>query len=360
MSPRRPLHPATPPWIARAVIFTLAAYWISRGVVTAARALETLLVVLAISFIAAAAFEVPVKWLTKYMRRGFATALLLGVTFLTILVLLAGAGVIISSQITSLSKHLPATFAKATILLNKHFHTHFSAKHLRHDVASWVSHVHLTHVASSSLGLLGSLLMSVLFIYYFVAEGPAMRDHLVSLVSAPHQSEVRRALELSIEKTGRFFFSRVVLSIIRFVLALAVLLLCHCPEPFALALFYALISEFIPIVGALVATALPAIVALSSSITDAIIVLVTLTVITLVRDYVLAPKLTRLTVKLHPILAFASVIAAVILFGPLAGLFAVPVLATITAFFSGYVHRHDLETPDTPTSSEPSPEPSAP
>ena len=341
---KRPLHPATPPWLARAIVFTICAYWLSRGIVTAARALETLLVVVVLSFVFAAAFEVPVTWLAKRMRRGVAAALVLGLVAVSVLAFVAGTGVLVSSQVTTLLGHLPATFARAAVLLNHHLHTHLSAKHLKADISKiGLTHIHWTHVALSSVTEIGSLLMALLFTFYFVAEGPSMRSRLVSLVPADHQPEMLRALELSVEKAGSFFFSRFVLAAVRFAVALPLLLLCHTPEPFVLALWYALIAEFIPVVGALIATALPVIVALSVTVSSALVILITLTALTLLRDYALAPKLTRHTVKLHPILAFAGVIAAAILFGPLAALFAVPVLATITAFFSGYMHRFDVE-----------------
>jgi predicted PurR-regulated permease PerM len=353
-TPRRALHPSTPPWIARAVLFTLAAYWLSRGVVTAARALEGLLVVVVISFVVASAFEIPVAWLAQKMRRGIAAGLVIGLTSVVVVGLLLGVGVLVAHQISSLFTHLPSTLAQAVVLVNNHLHTHLSAAQVRTDFSKLnLSHSRLTHVALSSLAEVASLLAGLLFTFYFVAEGPKLRANLCSLLPPEHQPEMTRAFDIAVEKAGGYFLSRFILSALRFGFAIALLLPCHVPEPFALAVWYALLSEFIPVVGTTLATALPVAVALTVSPGTALVVLVTLLLITAVRNYFLAPKLTRHTVQLHPALAFASVIAAAILFGPLAGLLAVPVLATITAFSSSYIHRHELaELPSTSASTK--------
>jgi predicted PurR-regulated permease PerM len=335
---RRPLHPATPPWLARAILFTIAAYWLSRGLVSAARSLEGILVVVVISFVVASALEMPVAWMSLHLhiRRGVAAGIVLGASALFLLALILGVGVLVTHQITHLFSNLPATLAQATSFVNAHFHTHLSPASVQVDFSKLgLAHTHLTSAATTSLTELASLLAGILFTFYFVAEGPQMRNYLCSLLPPRHQPEMVRALELATEKAGGYFFSRFLLSVIRFCAALIVLLISHTPEPFALALWYALLAEFIPVVGTVLATALPVAVAVTVSTSDAVAVLIVLLVVTGIRNYLLAPKLTRHTVQLHPAFAFASVIAAVVLFGPLAGLLAVPVLAS-------YIHRHEV------------------
>jgi hypothetical protein len=46
--------------------------------------------------------------------------------------------------------------------------------------------------------------------------------------------------------------------------------------------------------------------------------------------------------QLHPAVAFGSVIVGVTLIGPVGALLALPVTATVQAFVSSYVQRHEL------------------
>jgi predicted PurR-regulated permease PerM len=281
--------------------------------------------------------------------RGVATAIVLGGVGVLAAGLLIMVGLLAASQISSLLTHLPKTLASSVTFINNHFHTHLKFTNLQHSLSKInFAHSHLTSLATTSFTQVASLLTGVLFTFYFVAEGPALRDHICSLLPPKSQPEMHRAFDIATQKSGSYFLSRLILSCVRFALALAVLLPAHTPEPFALALWYAVIAEFIPVIGTLIAMLLPVAVALSVSQPSALLVLGVLLAITALRNYVLAPKLSRHTVRLHPALAFAAVISAVVLFGPLAGLFAVPVLATITAFFSTYIHRHDITPQDNP------------
>lgn len=340
---RRRLHPDTPPWLVRFTVFALLAYWLSRGLVTAAVALEPLLVVLVMSFVVASAFEVPVAWLSRRMPRGFAAALSIGAAAALGFGLIIAAGVSVAHQVSSLVKHFPRTLDTTLRFVNRHLHTHLTSVKVRADLSHLnLLHSHLTASALTSLTQLASLLMGVLFTFYFVAEGPQIRENLCSLLPPAHQPEMLRVLTLTVQKSGAYFFSRLVLSLVRFIAALAVLVATHTGAPIILAAWYALLSEFIPVIGTTLATALPVLVAAAVSVPGAVVVLGCLLVVTAVRNYVLAPKLTRHTVRLHPAVSFGAVVAAAVLFGPLAALMAVPVLAVLTSFFSVYLHRHDV------------------
>lgn len=340
---RRVLHPHTPPWLGRAILFALAAYWGSRALVSGIGALKGLLVVVAVSFIAACALEVPVDRLSRRMRRGVATGLVMAVIALALAALVASVGALVASQVTRLLTHAPATARSLTTTINHLFNSHLQATSLEHRL----SHLDLSHskavsAATASIGQLASLLMGLLFTFYLVAEGPKLRSTLCSFLPAEHQGEMLRAWELAIEKTGGYFASRFVLALLRSFVALAAMEFLHVPDAIALGIWFGVLSEFIPVVGTAIGIGLPVAVALPNSTSSALILLVVLVVFNQLRNFILAPKLTRHTVAVHPALAFASVVVAVTLFGPLAALLAIPALATLQAFFSSYISRHDI------------------
>ena len=337
------LHAQTPPWFPRAVIFVLVAYWVSRAFVSTAHALESLLVVVVMSFVIASALELPVNFLAKRMRRGFAAGIVIGGSLLALVALLVSTGALVVGQMSRLVHHAPATLARIVTMVNRDFGTHLHAK----TITNSLRHIKLSHGSYSTLALhsatqIGSLLMGLLFTFYLAAEGPKFRASVCGLLSPRRQAQVLRGWEISIEKAGGYLLARGLLTGVRAVVAFTALMAMGIPDALALALWFGVLAEFIPVIGTSVATILPVLVALSVDPRDAVVLLAILLVINAVRNYVLAPKLSRRTVDLHPAVAFAGVIAAVTLFGPLAGLFVVPLLATAQAFFSTYFTRHEV------------------
>ena len=114
--------------------------------------------------------------------------------------------------------------------------------------------------------------------------------------------------------------------------------------PFALALglWMGLLSQFVPVVGTYIGGALPLLIALLESPAKAIAVLVYIVVYQQIENYLLAPKITERTMALHPAVSFGSAIAGAPLRGVPGALMALPTAATVQAFVSTYLERHDV------------------
>lgn len=102
-------------------------------------------------------------------------------------------------------------------------------------------------------------------------------------------------------------------------------------------------------------------IALLDSPWKALWVLVFIVVYQQVENYVISPQITQRTMSLHPALAFASAIVGGTLLGAAGALMALPVAATIQAFVSTYLDRHDLVESELlgSTAAEPKPPPPA-
>ena len=61
-----------------------------------------------------------------------------------------------------------------------------------------------------------------------------------------------------------------------------------------------------------------------------------------IENYLLSPRITARTMSLHPAVSFGSAIAGGTLMGVPGALMALPVAATIQAFISTYLHRHEV------------------
>jgi predicted PurR-regulated permease PerM len=104
-----------------------------------------------------------------------------------------------------------------------------------------------------------------------------------------------------------------------------------------------LVSQFIPTIGTYLAGALPIIIALvEGEPIKALVVLIAVTVYQQLENYLIAPRVTRSTLEIHPAVAFGSVIVGSALFGAFGALLAIPVVATIQSVISVYGKRYDL------------------
>jgi predicted PurR-regulated permease PerM len=109
-----------------------------------------------------------------------------------------------------------------------------------------------------------------------------------------------------------------------------------------LAIWTGIVSQFIPTVGTYLAIALPALIALSDQPVDAVWVVLFGTLYQQVENYLLAPRITALTVAVHPAVAFGAVIVGAALFGPMGALVAIPVVAAVQAVLETYAHGYEL------------------
>jgi predicted PurR-regulated permease PerM len=186
------------------------------------------------------------------------------------------------------------------------------------------------------------LLTIGLFTFYFTAEGPRLRRVLLSTLSPHQQREALRVIEIAIEKTGGYFYSRALLATLSAVITWIVLRLIGIPFAVPLALWVGVISQFVPVFGTYLGGILPILIALLESPWQAAWVLAFIILYQQVENYLISPQITARTMALHPALAFAAAIIGGTLLGAAGALMALPVAATIQAFVSTYVERHQL------------------
>ena len=114
------------------------------------------------------------------------------------------------------------------------------------------------------------------------------------------------------------------------------------PFAAALALWLGILSQFLPVIGTYIGGALPALIALLESPGKAVGVLIFILVYQQIENYLLSPRITARTMSLHPAVSFGSAIAGATLLGAPGAIMALPVAATVQAFGSTYLHRHEV------------------
>ena len=351
---------AVPPWVKRLLVEIVAiiiGMFVAYHVV---KALRGLIIILVISLFLSVALEPGVNFLaSKGWRRGLGTgAMFLGMvlsvgTFIGLMIPL------IVDQVRLLIARMPDYIDQVSEFAAR-FGIDFTGQNLENaagsvggDLSRFSRDIagHMFGVGQALLGTVFQLLTIGLFTFYMTAEGPRLRRTVCSLLPREKQLEVLRVWNIAIEKTGAYFYTRTLLAAISAGLGWAVFTVIGLDYPLALALWMAIISQFVPVIGTYLGGALPLIIALLSSGTKAIEVVAYVIIYQQIENYLLAPKITARTMSLHPAVSFGSAIAGGTLLGVPGALMALPVAATTQAFISTYIERYKVV--DSPLTAEP-------
>ncbi|MYY09602.1 AI-2E family transporter [Streptomyces sp. SID4919] len=340
-----------PRWLPRAIVLALGLYASFQLGSWAFHQLTGLLINILIAFFLALAIEPAVSWMaSRGMRRGAAT----GTVFLGIVVVTAGfvllMGSMLASQITSIAEDFPKYLDSVINWSNTTFSTELNRVKIQDSLvrSDWLqkylqdSATGVLDVSAQVLGGLFQLLTVLLFSFYFAADGPRLRRGVCSVLPPARQSEVLRAWEIAVDKTGGYLYSRGLMAMVSGVAHYVLLQTLGVPYAPALAVWVGLISQFIPTIGTYLAGALPMLIAFTVNPWYALWVLVFVLVYQQFENYLLQPKLTARTVDIHPAVAFGSVIAGTALLGAVGALIAIPAVATLQAFLGAYVKRYDV------------------
>jgi predicted PurR-regulated permease PerM len=336
-----------PRWLSRAAL-TIAVTFLAVGLVWGMLAeLKHLFIIVLSALFVAFAIEPGVNWLaTRGWKRGLGTATIYVLALLVFIGFVASIGSLVVDQVAALANSLPSVVTSLSDFLHQHFNVNLTQQlaTLQNNLGSIGS-----TVASNALGIGATVVGSVfdlltvgLFAFYFAAKGPQFRRAVCSVLPPARQIMVLQVWELAIAKTAGFLYSRILLAAVSAAAHAVVFALAGIPYAITLGLFVGLVGQFIPMVGTYLGAALPALVALSSSPGKALLVIGFAVVYQQIENYFLTPPLASRTMQLNPAVAFGSVIAGVTLIGPVGALLALPLTATVQAFVSSYVRRHEL------------------
>lgn len=341
-----------PGWVLRAIAvfwLGLAALWILLGLY---QRVKPLLVILIVSLFLALAVEPGVNHLVRRgWRRGLATGFALLVVGLIAVVFVGSVGLLIVRQVGDLIDRAPDYLEQLVSWINHTFNTELNVDDLRNELTREGGPARelaqrlagsTLDISLTALGVLLQVLSVGLFTFYLVADGPRFRRTVCSVLRPDLQREVLRGWDLAIEKTGGYLYSRGLLALLSAVFHWIAFRAIGLDNPEVLALWVGVISQFVPVVGTYLAGILPIVVALADSPFKAFWVLVFVVVYQQVENYVFAPRISARTMHLHPAIAFGGVIVGAALLGPVGAVLALPVAATIQAFVSSYVQRHEV------------------
>jgi predicted PurR-regulated permease PerM len=341
-----------PRWVWKAVAIFWLGYIVSIVTRSVWTSLSELFLLLLVALFLSLAIEPGVNRLaSRGWRRGTATALILVGVFVGFLVFLVAIGTLVGQQIADLLSNSEKYVNRTVNFLNDKFGTHINASQVitsindpngsvQHFIRSQQGKV--VDLSVAALGVLIKGLSVMLFTFYLVADGPKLRRAICTRLRPDRQRRVLGGWELAIDKTGGYLYSRALLAGLSAFFHWILFQAIGIQAPVAMALWVGIISQFLPVVGTYIAGALPVLVQFVDSPPKALVILIFVILYQQVENYFLLPRITALTMDLHPAIAFGSAIAGGAVLGAVGAVLAIPAAAMVQAVLSNIGERHDV------------------
>lgn len=345
--PRRP-----PLWLPTALLMTVIAVFLAIWTWGAFGQLHRVIVDLIICFFLAMAIEPAVLFLIRHgWRRGVA-ALVVWIGVLLIAGLLVWLfGQMFIQQLVGLASQIPAMYSRLRTWVDARtpwklpritdlgtaIGSSFNSK--------WVSDLAGTAVStiSSATGVVMSIMIVLCVTYYISASGPKFRKSVCSMLKPSGQRTFLVVWDVISGQISSFLSSRVVLASISAVCMSVFMVAINVPYWLPMALLYAIISQFVPMIGGIIGAILPVIVTLSDKgLLWALIMVAYVTVYQQIENMLIAPHVQQRTMDVNPAVGLVAVFAFGDVFGFLGSFLALPVVASIQVIIAAYTMRQEL------------------
>ncbi|MDE0673729.1 MAG: AI-2E family transporter [Acidimicrobiia bacterium] len=349
---RSPHPDKPPPWLNRWLITACAILLGVAAVVWVIVQLATLLLMIFIALFLAVALGPAVDWLEKRRwNRRWATAVVFLAAFFLGVLFLATLLPLFINQTAAIAVNLPEYLSTIENWLGRFMDVDLLDVQIRdqlEDLGSLLQQYGgqvaggVLAVGSTLAGVVFQGVTILLFAFYMVAEAPKMLRLVLSLFPARRQRLLLRIWEVSIEKTGGYVYSRLILSVVSAVITATVLAFLSVPYPVALGIWVGVLSQFIPVIGTYIGGALPVLIALLEDPITALWVLLFIVAYQQVENLVISPRVTSRTMAIHPAVSVGAVIAGGSILGALGAVLALPVAAIVQSLISTSRKRHEL------------------
>ena len=341
-----------PRFIQKSIITILALVVVLQLVLWAFSKSRDFLFLLLLAWLLGIAISPVVDILTKRgLKRGLSTFLVLLALMGLIFAFIASFGQLLGSQLASLITQIPTLIEGFVGWLNTSFNLKLDASSIEQSLN--ISNSQITNFAQDIAGGIFGVVSSIftfifniftllLFAFYFAADAPRIKRTIGSWLPTKQQVIFTTVWQVATDKTGGFVISRVILAALNSVFTSVFLLLLDVPYWLPLGLFTGLISQFVPTVGTYLGGVIPTIVAVVNDPKDGLFVIIFISVYQQIENYLFAPRISSLTMDIHPAVAFASVIIFAGFFGAIGALIGIPIAAAIISIVQTYGKRYEL------------------
>jgi predicted PurR-regulated permease PerM len=304
------------------------------------------------SWFAAIAMAPLVNWLSRRMKRGAATLLVMVTAIVGAAVFFLMFGALLVDQMAQLILLIPDLIDDTIEWVNTTFNLELSQSSIldmaglsTEDLATAAAEVGLTLLAFivSVVGSIFGIFTFALFTFYLSADMPRLERWIAGLFPPRMQDVVTTVWSTTAQKTGGYIGARVILAGINSSTSAVVFFLIGMPYWLPLALWTGIVAQFVPTIGTYIAIVLPVIVGLlSGSPWIGVAALIWAILYQQVENLTIEPKISARAVDVNPAVAFGSVLLGAALFGVAGAFLAVPVAAMLLALLDTYGKRYEL------------------
>jgi predicted PurR-regulated permease PerM len=304
------------------------------------------------SWFAAIAMAPLVDRLSRHMKRGVATMIVMLVFVAFVVIFVVAFGALLVDQLGQLVARVPSLIDSAITFVNERFNQSFSLEDILSavgagnlDFGSIASKIggNLFGIITSALGSVFGLFTFGLFTFYLSAQGPQLQVWVTRLFPARTQGVVGNVWSITAQKTGGYVGARVVLGAINAFTSGIVFFAIGLPYWLPLALWTGVVAQFVPTIGTYIAIVLPVLVGLLSDRPwTGVVALVWALLYQQVENLTIEPKISAKAVDVNPAVSFGAVLLGAALFGVAGAFLAVPVVAMMLALLDIYGKRYEL------------------
>jgi predicted PurR-regulated permease PerM len=311
-----------------------------------------ILFVILMAWFAALAMAPLVDRLSRRMKRGLATILVMIAFLLFAAFFLFAFGSLLVDQLVQLAMAVPDVIAQALAWANQQLGTSYEFNDILAmlDVETADLALYAGEIAIGILGFVTSLVGSIfsiftfgLFLFYFSAQLPQFQRWVASLFPDRAQEFVLTVWRLTSQKTGGYIGARVILATINSATTAVVFLIIDMPYWLPLALWTGIVAQFVPTIGTYISIALPVLVGLlSDNPLVGVLALAWAIIYQQVENLTIEPRISAKAVNVNPAVAFGSVLLGASLFGVAGAFLAIPVTAMLLSLLDIYGKRYEL------------------
>jgi predicted PurR-regulated permease PerM len=316
--------------------------------------LSNIIFMVFVALFLAVALEPPVHYLEKRgWRRGAATGVVFLAGFALVVVFLVALVPLFVQQVNQLVANTPRYVASLARFLEDAFGVQLSDLEIAKEgqnLADIIGNAGGT-IVGGVIGLTTGVFSFVffastvaIFSFYMVAELPKLQHTVLSFMPAEQQKDAMHIWDIAVEKMGAYIYSRLILAILSGLLSSLVLSLLGVPFAVSLGIWVGVLSQFIPVIGTYLAAILPAVVALSANgPTNALWVVIYFVAYQQLENYLVAPRITKRTMEIHPAVSIAAILIGGALLGGIGVILALPMTGIIQALISeSSRYRHEV------------------
>ena len=304
------------------------------------------------AWFAAIAMAPVVEWLSRWMKRGVATILVMVSFVLFGVFFLLAFGQLLVDQLVALALEVPDIVNASIVWINERTGTAYELNDIltmfdieTADVAGFAGAIAISVLGflTSAIGSLFGIFTFGLFLFYISADLPRLQRWVASLFPSRSQEFVLTAWKLAAQKTGGYIGARVILASINSATSGIVFYLIDMPYWLPLALWTGIVAQFVPTIGTYISIVLPVLVGLlSENPWIGVMALAWAVLYQQVENLTIEPRISAKAVNVNPAVAFGSVLLGAALFGVAGAFLAIPVMAMLLALLEIYGKRYEL------------------